>query len=99
MNGDTLAIWKGQDEFGLFFMNSTLNFRVREHPDFPNAFLIEEFDHEELVNRVTYTYVEEGVESIWDLLEKILENPERALEDLIGKKFQIERVVELRDKY
>jgi len=94
MNTDTLVIWKGQDKFGLFFMNSTVNFRIREHPDFPNAFLIEEFDHEELINKTTHTYVEEGVESIWDLLERILENPEGALEDLIGKEFRIERVVE-----
>jgi hypothetical protein len=90
----TLVVVKGQDSFEFFFDGEESRYwRVRDHPDFPGWFLVEEFEDGWYVDSFSDEYENAGVVDLQGLEESLVRNPERTLEGLFGKKFQIKEVV------
>jgi len=90
----TLIVLKGQDSFEFFFEGEENRYwRVRDHPDFPGWFLVEEFEDGWYVDSFSDEYENAGVEDLRGLLERLVAYPNETLEGLFGKKFEIGRVV------
>jgi hypothetical protein len=93
-NPKTLVVLKGKENFEFFFEGEENKYwRVRDHPDFPGWFLVEEFEDGWYVDSFSDEYENAGVEDLRGLLERLVNEPEETLEGLFGRKFQIKEVV------
>jgi hypothetical protein len=89
----TLIVQEGKWYFEFFFDDEEpKHWRVRDHPDYPGWFLVEEFEKGWLVNEFYDSYENAGVEDLHGLLESLIRDPEETLEGLFGEKFQIKEV-------
>jgi len=94
MAGKTLVVVKNQDNFEFFFEGEESRYwRVRDHPDFPGWFLIDEFEHGWYVNSFSDKYENAGVQSRRELLCRLIEDSEATLEGLFGERIQIKEVL------
>ncbi len=94
MAGKTLIVLKGQDNFEFFFEDygESRYWRVRDHPDFPGWFIVDEFENGWYVDSFSDKYENAGVEDLQGLFERLLAYPNETLEGLFGSKFQIKEV-------
>jgi hypothetical protein len=94
-NPKTLVVVKGKDNFEFFFEDDGENkyWRVRDHPEASGWFLVEEFEDGWYVGEFSDAYENAGVVDRMGLLESLIRDPERTLEGLFGRKFQIKEVV------
>jgi len=89
----TLVVLKGQDNFEFFFEGEENKYwRIRDHPDFPGWFIVDEFEGGQYVDSFSDEYENAGVVDLQGLLESLIREPERTLEGLFGEKFQIKEV-------
>jgi len=93
MAGKTVRVWEGLSEFGLFFEEENVTVVFRESEDFPFAFEVRVYEGEELIERNLIKFEDEDVEDIYGLKEKLLQNPEKVLRDVLGKQIKVERVL------
>jgi hypothetical protein len=93
MAGKTVRVWEGLNEFGLVFEEENVSVVFRESEDFPFAFEVRVYEGEELVGKDLIKYEDEDVEDIYGLKEKLLQNPEKVLKDVLGKQIKVERVL------
>jgi len=93
MAGKTVRVWEGLNEFGLVFEKENVTVVFRESEDFPYAFEVRVYEGEELVEKNLIKYDDEDVEDIYGLKEKLLQNPEKVLRDVLGKQIKVERVL------
>ncbi len=93
-NPKILIVLKGQDNFEFFFEEEgKYSWRVRDHPEAPGWFLVEEKEDGWTVGEFYDSYENAGVNDLQGLLESLVNDPERTLEGLFGRKFQIKEVV------
>jgi hypothetical protein len=94
-NPKTLIVLKGQDNFEFFFEDDgeSRYWRVRDHPDFPGWFLVEEFEDGWYVDSFSDKYENAGVEDLRGLLERLVDEPEATLEGLFGERIEVTSVV------
>jgi hypothetical protein len=89
----TLIILEGKWYFEFFFDDDEpKQWRVRDHPDYPGFFLVEEKEDGWVVREFYDDYENAGVENLQGLLESLIRDPEETLEGLFGEKFQIKEV-------
>jgi hypothetical protein len=89
----TLVILKGRDNFEFFFEGEEKKYwRVRDHPDFPGWFIVDEFEGDQYIDSFIDKYENAGVSDRQDLLKTLIREPERTLEGLFGEKFEIKEV-------
>ena len=89
----TLIILEGKWYFEFFFDDDEpKQWRVRDHPDYPGFFLVEEFEDGWYSGEFYDSYENAGVEDLKGLLERLVSEPEGTLEGLFGEKFQIKEV-------
>jgi hypothetical protein len=93
MAGKTVRVWEGLNKFGLIFEDENLSIVFRESEDFPFAFEVRVYEGEELVEKDLIKYEDEDVGDIYGLKEKLLQNPEKVLKDVLGKEIKVERVL------
>jgi hypothetical protein len=93
MAGKTVRFWEGLNKFGLIFEGEDVSVVFRESEDFPFAFEVRVYEGEELVEKDLIKYEDEDVEDIFELKEKLLQNPEKILKDVLGKEIKVERVI------
>ncbi len=93
-NPKTLIILEGKYYFEFFFDDKDDNrsWRVRDHPEAPGWFLVEEKEDGWTVGEFYDSYENAGVNDLQGLLESLVNNPERTLEGFFGEKFQIKEV-------
>jgi len=92
-NPKTLVVVKGQDSFEFFFEGEEkYSWRVRDHPEAPGWFLVEEFEDGWYSGEFYDSYENAGVEDLKGLLERLVSEPEGTLEGLFGEKFEIKEV-------
>ena len=94
MMGKSLVVLEGKNYFEFFFddKEDKRSWRVRDHPDYPGFFLVEEKEDGWLIGEFYDSYENAGVEDLKGLLKSMIENPEETLEGLFGEKFEIKEV-------
>jgi len=85
-------VMKGKDSFEFFFEGEDKSWRIRDHPDFPGWFLMEEFQEGYYSAEFYDKYENAGVEDLQGMLERLAKDPEETLEGLFGEKFEIKEV-------
>jgi len=94
MTEKTLIVSKGRDRFEFFFDGENRRYWVvRDHPDFPDYFLIEVFEDDLYIDDFGMSYEEFDVNDLWELYELLIREPGKTLEKIFGKKFEIERII------
>jgi hypothetical protein len=93
MAGKTVRLWEGVDKFGLVFEDENMDIVFRESQDFPFAFVVEIWEGEMLIEKELIGYDELEVRNIFELKEKILSNPEKVLEEILKRRYRIDRVI------
>jgi hypothetical protein len=94
MAGKTLVVVREKDSFEFFFEEEgKYSWRVRDHPEAPGWFLVEEKEDGWTVGEFYDSYENAGVNDLQGLLESLVNDPERTLEGLFGERFEIEKVV------
>jgi hypothetical protein len=90
----TLVVLEGKWYFEFFFdvKDDNRSWRVRDHPDYPEFFLVEEKEDGWVVREFYDAYENASVEDLRGLLESLIKEPEETLEGLFGEKFQIKEV-------
>jgi len=89
----TLVVLKGRDNFEFFFEGEeSRRWRIRDHPDFPGWFIVDEFEGDQYIDSFSDEYENAGVSDLQDLLKTLIREPERTLEGLFGEKFEIKEV-------
>jgi hypothetical protein len=89
----TLVVLEGKWYFEFFFdEEGRYSWRVRDHPEAPGWFLVEEKEDGWVVGEFYDAYENAGVEDLKGLLESLIREPEETLEGLFGEKFEIEEV-------
>jgi hypothetical protein len=93
-NPKTLVVLEGKWYFEFFFDDKDDNrsWRVRDHPDYPEFFLVEEKEDGWVVGEFYDSYENAGVENLQGLLESLIKEPEETLEGLFGERIEIKEV-------
>jgi len=92
-NPKTLVVVKNQGNFEFFFEGEESRYwRVRDHPDFPGWFLVEEFADGWYNGEFYDEYENAGVTDLQGLYEALISDPVRTLEGLFGERFEIKEV-------
>jgi hypothetical protein len=66
---------------------------VRNYPENGRTFLLEERDHGKLVSEVSIPYIDLSVSNICELYIKMITHAEQTIEELIGEKIKVVRII------
>ena len=87
-----VVVLEGKGYFEFFFEGDNKSWRVRDHPDYPGFFLVEEFEDGWYNGEFSNSYENAGVEGLQGLYESLIRDPVRTLEGLLGEKLEVKEV-------